>query len=180
MLEVNQSMLQLLYDLQERPAGTPDPKLEKLIAGGLIEKDGCWFLTSMSQVTTFEFSKYVEKHKDRTGVECFINKVYLDAKPPLDPVILQKQALLYVEALRQLLEPHGVFKIIVSFSDTELNDSPNYLTCTVRFHKVRAGESWLANDLEGYKLDAVMVITTGTDSNQACTLNDFIAQRCRN
>lgn len=50
----------------------------------------------------------------------------------------------------------GPFAIIVSAhkSDLELNVGP---TCTVRFHRIRAGQVWMADDLEGYKEEAIAV-----------------------
>jgi hypothetical protein len=30
--------------------------------------------------------------------------------------------------------------------------------CTVRFHKVRAGQVWLKDDLESYKEEAILVM----------------------
>ncbi len=60
----------------------------------------------------------------------------------------------------------GLFRIVI---DSQLPDSDgdvNNSICTVRFHKLRAGQVWLSDDLEGYKLNAILVIEfekTGID-----------------
>jgi hypothetical protein len=49
----------------------------------------------------------------------------------------------------------GRFNVILSY-DGE--------SCTVRFHKIRAGQRWLAEDLEGYVDEGVLVFEAGSDA----------------
>jgi hypothetical protein len=60
---------------------------------------------------------------------------------------------------RELLKSNtqGPFRIIVSAqsADRELNVGP---TCAVCFHRIRAYQTGLADDLEGYKLEAIAVL----------------------
>jgi len=83
------------------------------------------------------------------------------------PVVLQEQGFLYAKALQRILEPHGSFYIIVSMRDTDFDDKPNFLTCTVRFHKVRVGEFWLAEDLETYHHDAMLLLVTASGTPES-------------
>ena len=87
------------------------------------------------------------------GFEAFINHVHLDDElelPAADPMVLV-QAGRYATELADRLErayPGEVFVLIIGLGDS----------CTVRFHKLRPGESWIADDLEGYENEAMMVV----------------------
>jgi hypothetical protein len=41
------------------------------------------------------------------------------------------------------------FRVIVALPEDD--------DCTVRFHQIRPGENWSAEDLEGYKSEAILV-----------------------
>jgi len=89
--------------------------------------------------------------EDRTGYECFVNHVHLPCRSGKRSLL---STLNYLANLKRSLEefcPHGVFLIIASFSDGE---------CAVRFHRFRQNEKWLADDLEGYKLEKILEIRT--------------------
>jgi hypothetical protein len=166
MIVVNRNMLQLLYDLVISQAVQLPSDLQNVLSGGLLEEDVCWFLAACRgdpKYTTAQFG-------DRTGLECFVNSVHVDDSEPVDPITLQKQGLAYTEALRKLLDPHGAFKIILAFCYSGAEDDPaNKLTCTVRFHKVRLGEHWLEDDLEVYKMDSLLILTTGDQPHHMLT-----------
>ena len=49
----------------------------------------------------------------------------------------------------------GRFNVILSY-DGE--------SCAVRFHKIRAGQRWLAEDLDGYVDEGVLVVEAGSDA----------------
>ena len=91
---------------------------------------------------------------DKTGFECFINHVH----HPFDGTSASLKACLgYAIALQKGLARIAInrsFQVIVSLDDHE---------CTTRFHQLRQGESWLAEDLEGYTDEAVLVLETGVD-----------------
>jgi hypothetical protein len=72
------------------------------------------------------------------------------------PLLLLTAGLFTARALsRELARYPARFNIIVSY-DGE--------SCAVRFHKIRAGQRWLADDLEGYVDEAVLVVEAGADS----------------
>ena len=90
-------------------------------------------------------------HEDKTGYECFINHIHL----PFDGTGASlKSCLSYAIALQNglaRLAKNRSFQVIVSVSDHE---------CTVRFHQLRKGENWVAEDLEGYTEEAVLLLGT--------------------
>src|ERR1700694_3874538 len=85
---------------------------------------------------------------DKTGFGCFINHVRL----PFDGTNASLISCLeFSSTLQEALMPltgDWQFRVIVSLSeDHEFPES----ACTVRLHKIRPGENWIAEDLEGYK-----------------------------
>src|ERR1700682_1112169 len=104
----------------------------------------------------YEANKHVRPadFPDKTGFECFINHVH----HPLDGTDASLKACLsYAISLQKGLAriaKNRSFQVIVSVDDHE---------CTIRFHQLRQGESWLAEDLEGYTDEAVLVLGTEPD-----------------
>jgi hypothetical protein len=93
----------------------------------------------------------VSDFPDRTGYECFINHVHLPFVQTRESLV---SCLRYATALHSALaqlKPRRHFQIIVSFGERD---------CTVRFHEDRSGESWVADNLEGYT-EAVLVLEGG-------------------
>jgi hypothetical protein len=91
---------------------------------------------------------------DKTGFECFINHVHLPFDGTNESLI---SCLEYAATLQEALTPltgDRQFRVIVSLS--EVDDFPES-ACTVRFHQIRPGEDWIAEDLEGYKSEAILV-----------------------
>lgn len=89
---------------------------------------------------------------DRTGYEAFINHYHVRCGG--SPAELRK-LIAEIASLRASLAryaPGKSFLILISISEGE---------CTIRFHERRRGESWLADDLEGYTQDAVAAIDVG-------------------
>ncbi len=130
-------------------------RLKTLLKSGLIEVDGKVFLSAFSK--TRGHSAY----EDQTGSEMFVNKFHIDnpGKKMSSGYYLQ-QGLLFAFSLKDLLIkqfPGTSFKIIVNTDEGE-DSFPD--VCNVGFHKVRPGEFWLKPDLEGYKINGLLVITT--------------------
>ncbi|MGA3370749.1 MAG: hypothetical protein ABSC48_03200 [Terracidiphilus sp.] len=103
--------------------------------------------------TEFAHSKHVslKNFDDWTGYECFVNHIHMPCRRAKRPLL---SALGYIANLKRALEmfrPNKNFTIIASFSCGE---------CTVRFHQRRQNETWLADDLEGYKLEKILEIWT--------------------
>ena len=95
---------------------------------------------------------------DPTSLECSANRMKMELL--LDPRLVESCPLLLLTAglftaravAVELAQHGGKFNVIVSY-DGE--------SCAVRFHKVRAGERWLAEDLEGYADEGVLVFEAG-------------------
>jgi hypothetical protein len=88
---------------------------------------------------------------DKTGYECLINHIHLPFDGTGDSL---KSSLKYAVALHSALAQMGKnrrFQVILSVNEQE---------CTVRFHQLRQGESWIAEDLEGYAEEAVLLLRT--------------------
>jgi hypothetical protein len=126
-----------------------DPRLAAILADGLADIGPCVVLAHhLDAVAAAE----IDSFPDATGFEAFINHVHLDeelALPAADPAVLA-QAGRYATGLSELLateHPGDDFVLILAVSDS----------CVVRFHKLRSGEAWVADDLEGYEHKAVLV-----------------------
>lgn len=86
---------------------------------------------------------------DRTGFEAFINHVHLPFSGTRESLL---SCLDYAAALRRALTPLvGLrrFKIILSIEKGD---------CSVRFHEIRVGENWVAENLEEYADEAIIVL----------------------
>jgi hypothetical protein len=153
-VKLNRRMGGYLDDLRSReieavvPARGPDVHI--------VEAGGC-----------FLFRGFVEKphlspadFKDQTGLECSANRLRMESM--LDtrltrscPLLLLTAGLLTARAVSAALARHAaLFNVILSY-DGE--------SCTVRFHKVRAGQRWLLADLEEYVDEGVLVFQAGND-----------------
>jgi hypothetical protein len=88
---------------------------------------------------------------DRTGYECFVNHVHLPFSQTRESLL---SCLRYATTLQNglsQLQPRRQFQIIASIGEGD---------CTVRFHEQRSGESWVSDNLEGYR-EAVLVLEVG-------------------
>jgi hypothetical protein len=92
-----------------------------------------------------------EDYQDRTGYECFINHVHIPCKRGKKNLLSALGHLFGLRESREEQFPERAFVIIASFSRGE---------CTVRFHQLRHNERWLGDDLEEYRLNAILEITT--------------------
>jgi hypothetical protein len=154
MITANQLMLQSMCDLLARQGQELSPHLKEYLAEGIIEEDGCWFLARKRRGN----KQAVQAMQDRTGLECFVNKIYINGKDDTDFVRVQQQGFLLVTTLLGLLEPHGVFNIILDFSRTKSG--------SVRFHQVRPAEArYLRPDSDEYLSNAMLVFTTDKTPN---------------
>lgn len=146
-MPANQAMLDILVALVAGSAGPLASKLAELLREELVEENGCWFLVSLREgARTASLASF----PDRTGFECFVNHIHIgDFIGTSDVVECLRQGLRWADGLRGKLEQYGKFKIIVSYDDRD---------CSVRFHRVRPGESWLFDDLESYRSESVLVI----------------------
>ncbi|MBV9778471.1 MAG: hypothetical protein JOY62_00735 [Acidobacteriaceae bacterium] len=126
----------------EPKSGSLASALRAIIDEGLVYEDGCVLLKSQFKLVQSNLRKHFQ---DETGYECFVNHVHLeDILTSAGVCLLLEQALLLANELSALKLNVGLFEpleyIIVS-DGNEMN---------VRFHVVRSGQSWLADDLGVY------------------------------
>jgi len=130
----------------------PSP-FQLLVGGGFKDVQGCIFFRELFH---HDALTSLALHQDMTGYECAVNAIHLEdylekgmaREAPALAMTAAKCIDWLVERLRRFSsEP---FRIIVSVRARN---------CTLRFHKVRDGESWLADNLEGYE-EAIAVYDT--------------------
>jgi hypothetical protein len=98
---------------------------------------------------------------DKTGFECLINHVHLPFDGSNETLI---SCLEYAAMLQEALMPlatERLLRVIVSLSEDD--EFPKF-ACTVRFHQIRPGETWIAEDLEGFKSEAILVVDVSSSS----------------
>ena len=147
-MRVNSSMRQLLESMNvplERALAEAAPK--RLPA--LVTVQGCVLFAdhaeSGRQVSMVHFP-------DRTGYECFVNHFHVSYDGTRAALL---RLIVRIAGIRRALAeyaPDRSFLVALSIAEGE---------CTVRFHECRPGEAWLADDLEGYKDEAVAAIGVG-------------------
>jgi hypothetical protein len=121
----------------QSPEAVLSPELSSVLVAGFVDENGCVLLASEAR----DSRSVRTAAQDETGHECFIN--HLHAKN-------LAEALEFAKCLQGALAKGytGVFVVIVSFDGHE---------ATVRFHKHRAGQTWLNNNLEGYLEEGIAV-----------------------
>jgi hypothetical protein len=127
------------------------PALLQKAATPLTEIGGCVVPALNPSVTWVE---------DETGTECFWSHFrledFLPETTPLEEVA--RTALDFVWPLRKgILAAHlsGSFRMITAIEFPGLAQAKP--SCVVRFHRLRSGQQWIAENLESYKHEAIMV-----------------------
>jgi hypothetical protein len=147
-MKMNQRVSALLRQADIPVPFVDDPALRTLSMPALSEVGEFVLLKN-----NYEANRHVKPadHEDKTGFECFINHVHL----PFDGTAASlKSCLSHAIALQKGLAriaKNRSFQVIVAVEDHG---------CTVRFHQLRKGEAWIAEDLEGYADDAVLLLET--------------------
>jgi hypothetical protein len=134
------------FDL-DRIGGTVPEAMMHELANGYEEVDG--IVVPKGWADSFRKSA-----TDETGIECLASKMHVDAFLPeqVPPIVMVRTALAYAYALKAELKAsplEGLFRVIIGASlkdDDSVRD-----TCVVRFHRLRQGQKWLEDDLEGYR-----------------------------
>jgi hypothetical protein len=142
-MKSNKRMLDMMRGIEE-PA--LDSKLGDLLAAGFVEQAGCTFLSALKGRIN---AASRDDFEDMTGFECFINQVHIDDYVTASGLSLVAQGMTFAKTLADRLRTLGRYTVIIS-SDGH--------TCSVRFHRSRAGESWLADDLETYRDEGVLIL----------------------
>ncbi len=122
-----------------------------LLAGGIKPVEGCHFLRDF--FLGHNYATALPHYGDATGYECAVNSLHIEdylaagaAREPVALALTGRECALFLAAkLREygatLAEPTS-FRIIVTVDGR---------SSTIRFHAIREGESWLAEDLEADK-----------------------------
>jgi hypothetical protein len=153
-VRVNQSMLELLGGdpaFFEMPVEELPPALLDKAATPLTEAKGCVVPALDPSVIWVE---------DETGTECFWThfslESFLPEATPLEE--MARTALDYVWPLRKgILASHlsGSFRMIASVEMPGLAQAKP--SCVIRFHRLRFGQPWIAENLDSYKDEAILV-----------------------
>lgn len=145
---MNQRMSALLRQADIPLPFVDDPALNTLSVPALSHVGEFVLLTNQ-----YDANKHVNPadFPDKTGFECFVNHVHL----PFDGTGASlRSCLSYAIALQKGLSrivKNPSFLVIASVNDD---------WCTVRFHQLRQNEAWIAEDLEGYTEEAVLLLET--------------------
>jgi hypothetical protein len=149
-MRANRAMSQLLTE------GTPlqsadvlSDELVQKLRDGMCFVDGCLVLGKSDAAPRLNSIRAAVM--DKTGYECFVNHVHLKERGDSAAVLRQAVAFcrrVSVEALR--LAPNQSLRFIISKNGEDW---------TAHFHILRTDEpSWVSDDLEGYKEEAVLVL----------------------
>jgi hypothetical protein len=164
-VRTNKAMLELLGGdaeyLETSILQIPEP-LRRQTEEGFKEVDGCVVPTSFTPSAIWTDNRpRVLNEDDETGFECFINKVHVDKLLPSTTTIseLARLGLDYAFHLKTALTTSnlaGDFEVVISVvaADPTLDVGA---TCSVRFHRIRAGQVWIDRNLENYKDEAIAV-----------------------
>lgn len=137
--------------------------LEALGSAGFREVDGCIVPQTFSTDTIWSSTRpVVDNIEDQTGFECSLSKVHVDSFVAKETSLseLARLGLDFAWHLRKGLNESkmkGPLRVIVSARAADSESSVG-AGCTVRFHRVRAGQVWLSDDLEAYKEEAIAVL----------------------
>lgn len=149
-MKTNRNMADLLA-VKATP-GEISTDFRMLVFGGFKEVEGHVFFR---RLFPHDHAEGLPLHHDSTGYECAVNSIrledYLERDTSREPAILAATALKYAQFLAERLREvsSDTFRIIASVSGKRAK---------MRFHKMRNGESWLTDDLEAYRDEAILVL----------------------
>ena len=144
MLRMNSVMLKAYDDLLPDNIEL-DNDLREIVEAGFVGDDGCYLLKKYLEIgTNVSFSDF----PDKTGYECFINSVNIDDYVKDNYLA---QGLCFV---RNILSRWNEFQddevLMAILSLDELGSK-------VKFHTLREGEQWLADELDEYE-EAILLV----------------------
>ena len=150
-MQTNRRMADLLAG--STGAGIEVPwRFHTLVTLGFKDVEGCVFFRDLFR---HDRADGLPLYHDATGYECAVNRIrledWLDRDAAREPVALAATVHGCARFLAAGLDRFSTdaFRIIASVQDR---------TSMLRFHKLREGERWLRDDLEGYKEEALLVL----------------------
>jgi len=142
---MNKQMSALLQQMNVQLPSTEDVPPKNVDPPILVDVDRSVLLKH-----EYERSRHIKvtDFPDRTGFECFVNHIHFPFTGTRESLI---SCLNYAFALRHSLanKEGRSFQEIISIAEAE---------CTVRFHQLRPGENWIAEDLERYGSEAILLL----------------------
>jgi hypothetical protein len=160
-MKFNRRMGRYLEDLRSREVEAVVPPRGPHVH--IVEAGGCFLLqgfVSKPHLSPADFP-------DQTRLECSANRLrmesMLDARLVRScPLLLLTAGLVTARAVSTALSRYPArFNVILSY-DGE--------SCAVRFHKIRARQRWLLEDLEEYVDEGVLVFEAGADTPPPASL----------
>jgi hypothetical protein len=125
----------------------PD-ELAQILGDGMTVVDDCLVVGKSDAVSRLDSVRAAVM--DKTGYECFVNHVHL--KELGDSAAVLGHAVAFckrVNAEAISVAPGRSFRFIISKNGNDW---------TVHFHTLRPNESYVSDDLEGYAVEAVLVL----------------------
>jgi hypothetical protein len=130
-----------------------DESLTVILRAGFVVEGDSVLLRSQKKLGKVAQANF----PDATGYECFVNHVHIEDHvlgKGTGSITVHKQALEFGRRLSESLSssfPGKPFLVVLACSESG---------SSVRFHAVRPGQGWLAEDLEGYAGEAILTIET--------------------
>lgn len=155
-MKLNRRMQRYLADLRSREVEAALPSPGKGPDVQVVEARGCFLLEGFLKRPHLSPADF----PDATRLECSANKLRMEGMFPPRlvascPLLLLTAGMMTARLLSLELARHASrFNVILSY-DGE--------SCAVRFHKIRAGERWLLEDLDDYADEGVLVFEAGCD-----------------
>ncbi len=130
-----------------------DYRLSSILEDGFLLAEGGVFLRRM-----YERKGNAQRmmFPDRTGYECFVNHLHIDDYVRTEGEDVTNICLVNaISFVKELIE-----RFRNSYKDMKIRVivSADSGGCTVRFHRVREGKSWVSRDLESYQAEGIMVL----------------------
>ena len=152
-MKFNRLMGRYLEDLRSREVEAVVPPQGPVVQ--IVEAGGCFLLRGFVNKPHLSLADF----PDQTRLECSANRLRMESM--LDtrmvrtcPLLLLTAGLVTAKAMSAALARYpGRFNIILSYDGDG---------CAVRFHKIRARQRWLAEDLEEYVDEGVLVFEAGS------------------
>lgn len=148
-IRANARMQRLIDALASAALPPVSGRLLRHLDEGVVEREGCVLLSALAaEAPSFDARR--ERH--RTFHECRVNHLRFAAEPDGERALAT--ALTFAGQLVEMLERCGAagpFRVILTQAAAEGG-------CTLRFHRLRPGEDWLADGIEEEQEAAVMLL----------------------
>ncbi len=147
-MKMNRRMQRILKKLKLPFPGPEFSSKDGFRRNAFMRFRGCVFLKQ-----GFKLSRVSQKHfPDKTGYECFVNHVHLASDGTRRSAVSCLEYCTKLDVGLANFAPRQRFQILASFSTDG---------CVVRFHFIRPHETWISDDLEGYKSEAILSYVAG-------------------